>query len=316
MNYEPSTMNYALIMNQKSRHILLTGGTGLIGLKLTQQLLENGYKVSHLSRSPGKDPRVETYLWDIDKKLIDERCVDGVDVIVHLAGAGIADKRWTQKRKKELIDSRIKSIELLYDVLRHRKHKVNSFISASAIGYYSDRGDELLTELSPPGNDFLAKCGMLWEDVADKGAALNLRIVKFRTGVVLANGGALAEISLPIKLYIGSPLGNGKQWIPWIHWKDVIDMYQYAIENESIKGVYNMVAPNPVTNKQLTKAVAKQLRKPLWPPVVPSFLLKLLLGEMSTVVLASTKVSARKIEDTGFRFKYPEIEPALREIYG
>jgi len=303
-------------MNSTNKHILLTGGTGLIGGRLTEQLLEKGYRVSHLSRSAGTDARVTTYLWDLDKGEIDEHCIDGADIIVHLAGAGIADKPWTEKRKKELINSRVKSIELIYDLLRDKKHGVNAVISASAIGYYSDRGDELMYEERAPSNDFMSNCCMLWEDAVDKGNDLGLRVVKLRTGVVLDRGGALAKMEMPVKYFFGSPLGNGKQWIPWIHWQDVVDMYLFGIENESLAGVYNMVAPNPVTNKQLTIAIAKQLHKPLWLPNVPAFFLKLLLGEMSTLVLGSTKVSAQKIENAGFKFKFPGIEGALKEIYG
>jgi uncharacterized protein (TIGR01777 family) len=302
-------------MNSKNKHILLTGGTGLIGISLTKQLLARGYRVSNLSRSPGKDPRVKTYLWDVDNDKIDEHCIDNVDIVVHLAGAGIADKRWTKKRKKVLIDSRTKSIGLIYRLLRTKKHHVKSMVSASAIGYYSDRGDELMTETNPPSNNFIAKCCIAWEGAVDKGKELNLRVVKFRTGVVLDNGGALAKLAMPIKLYLGAPLGSGKQWIPWISWQDVVDMYLHGIENEKLEGVYNMVAPNPVTNNELTRAVAKQLNKPLWMPNVPTFFLKLLLGEMSSIVLSSTKVSAQKIKDTGFKFKYPSLALALKEIY-
>jgi len=172
-------------MNSTNKHILLTGGTGLIGSKLTQQLLDRGYKVSHLSRSAGNNPQVKTYLWDVNKGVIDKHCIDGIDIVVHLAGAGIADERWTDKRKKELIDSRTKSIGLIYDLLSAKKHKVNSIISASAIGYYSDRGDELMTETSSPSNDFMAKCCIEWEDAVDKGKRSGLRIVKFRTGRML-----------------------------------------------------------------------------------------------------------------------------------
>ena len=299
-----------------SKHILLTGGTGLIGKTLTTQLLAKGYRVSHLSRKPGHDPQVRTFLWDVHKGEIDERCIDGVDIIIHLAGAGIADSRWTDERKKEIIDSRTKSIGLVYRLLGTKKHTVNTIISASAIGYYSDRGDELLTEDSPPNNDFMGRCCVEWEAVVDEGAKLDLRIVKFRTGVVLNNGGALKQMALPVKLYVGSPMGSGKQWVPWIHWQDVVDMYLLAIENESFTGIYNMVAPNPVTNKQLVQAIAKQLHKPLWAPNIPAFLLKLLLGEMSTIVLGSTKVSPQKIEDAGFTFKYPDVRSALKQIYG
>ncbi len=301
-------------MNQKS--ILLTGGTGLIGSRLTEQLLQKGYRVSHLSRSAGTDVRVTTFLWDVDKGEIDEHCIDDVDMIVHLAGAGIADKRWTDKRKKEMIDSRTKSLALIYSLLKCKKHRVNAVISAAAIGYYGDRGDELMTEDSPPSIDFLAKCCVTWEDAVDEGMQLGLRVVKFRTGVVLDKGGALAKMAVPVKFYAGSPIGNGKQWVPWIHWQDVIDMYLFGIENENLAGIYNMVAPNPVTNKQLTQAIAKQLHRPLWLPNVPAFFLKLLLGEMSSIVLASTKVSAQKIEGAGFKFKFNVVEAALKEIYG
>lgn len=272
--------------------------------------------MSHLSRTHGKDPHVKTYLWDVNKAEIDEHCVDGVDVIVHLAGAGIADEKWTDKRKKELIDSRTKSIGLIYGLLKSKPHQVNAVVSASAIGYYSDRGDTLMHETDPSSNDFMAKCCVEWEDAVEKGKLLGLRILKFRTGVVLDDGGALAKLALPVKLFVGSPLGDGKQWIPWIHYQDVIDMYVNGIENSKMEGVFNMVAPIPVTNEQLTKAVAKQLRKPLWAPNVPAFLIKLLLGEMSTIVLGSTKVSADKIANAGFLFKYPEITTALKEIYG
>ncbi len=301
-------------MNQNS--ILLTGGTGLIGGRLTEQLLEKGYRVSHVSRSAGEDARVATFLWDVDKGEIDERCIDGVDVIVHLAGAGIADKRWTKRRKKEMIDSRTKSIALIYGLLKRKEHRVNAVLSAAAIGYYGDRGEELMTEESLPSNGFLAKCCVAWEAAVDEGEKLGLRIVKFRTGVVLDNGGALAKMAMPIKFYAGSPMGSGKQWVPWIHWQDVVDMYLFGIEHENLAKVYNMVAPNPVTNKQLTQAIAKQLHRPLWLPDVPAFFLKLVLGEMSSIVLASTKVSAQKIEAAGFEFKFPQIIKALEDIYG
>ena len=309
MNYEPSAMN-------QRKHILITGGTGLIGVSLSKQLLQKGYRISNLSRSPGKDPAVKTYLWDVDKGEIDAHCINGVDIVIHLAGAGIADKPWTEGRKKQLIDSRTKSIGLIYELLRTQKHTVKSVISASAIGYYSDRGDELMTETSVPSNDFMAKCCIEWENAVDKGINLGLRIVKFRTGVVLDKGGALAKLALPVKLYLGSPLGSGRQWVPWIHWQDVINMYLFAIENDSMTGAYNMVAPNPINNKELTRAVANQLHKPLWLPNVPAFFLKLLMGEMSTIVLGSTKVSAQKIKAAGFTFRFPEITQALKEIYG
>jgi uncharacterized protein (TIGR01777 family) len=299
-----------------SKHILVTGGTGLIGKLLTDKLLNHGYKVSHLSRRPGNDLRVKTFIWDVGKNEIDDRCIDGVDMIIHLAGAGIADKRWSDKRKKELIESRTHSIALIYKVIKDQPNRVSTVISASATGYYSDRGDELLTEESQPADDFLGQCCIEWEKAVDNGKSLALRIVKFRTGVVLhKKGGALPQMALPVKLGLGSPFGNGKQWIPWIHWEDVVDLYLHAVENTSLSGVYNMVAPRPVTNKQLTQAIAKQLHKPMWLPNVPAFVFKFLLGEMSVVVLGSTKVSPQKIENEGFIFKYPDLTGAFNEIY-
>jgi uncharacterized protein (TIGR01777 family) len=299
-----------------AKHILLTGGSGLVGRDLTQLLLNKGYVVSHLSREAGNDPKVKTFLWDIHKGKIDEKCIDGVDTIVYLAGAGIADKRWTNKRKKEIIESRTKSIGLIYGLLQSKTNQVKSVISAAATGYYNDRGEELLTEESKPSNDFLGNCCVQWEQAVDKGEELGLRVLKLRTGVMLTNkGGALPKLAIPIKLGLGSPLGSGKQWVPWIHHQDVIDLYFYGIENAGLIGVYNMVAPNPVTNKQLTQSVAKKLKRPLWFPNIPAFALKLLLGEMSTIVLGSSNVSAQKIEVTGFRFSFPTIEAALADIY-
>jgi uncharacterized protein (TIGR01777 family) len=297
------------------KHILITGGSGLVGKQLTNLLLQKGYTVSYLSRKENNIPQVTTYLWDIEQGKIDENCINGVDIIVHLAGAGIADKRWTDDWKKEILNSRTHSIGLIYNLLKKHPNQVKKVISASATGYYSDRGDDLMTEASSPAADFLGKCCVDWEQAVDEGEALGLEILKFRTGVVLTDeGGALKQLALPIKFGFGAALGSGQQWIPWIHWQDTVEMYLFGIEN-TLTGVYNMVAPNPVTNQKLTIAVAIQLNRPLWLPKVPAFTLKLAFGEMSTVVLGSTKVSAEKIEKAGFQFKYPTIKEAIREIY-
>ncbi|RFZ90323.1 TIGR01777 family protein [Mucilaginibacter conchicola] len=300
-----------------NKNILITGGSGLLGKHLTDALLEQGHTVSHLSRQAGKNPNVKTFLWDVNKREIDPACIDGVDTIVHLAGAGIADKPWTPERKKEIVESRTESIRLIYGLMKQKPHNISSVISASGINYYGDSGDKLLEESDLPANDFVGNCCVEWEKAVDEGAALGLRIVKFRTGVVLTkNGGALPKLAMPVQLYVGSPLGSGKQWIPWIHPQDVTDMYLYALNTPELAGAFNMVAPNPVTNKQLTKAVAKELHKPLWAPNVPAFLIKLLFGEMAVLVLGSTKGSAQKIQASGFKFSYPDVESALKEIYG
>ncbi|WP_214072209.1 TIGR01777 family oxidoreductase [Mucilaginibacter sp. dw_454] len=300
-----------------SKRILLTGGTGLIGRKLTDLLLGKGYQVNHLSRTPGTNPEVTTFIWDVTKNQIDENCINGVDTIIHLAGANVGDGRWTEKRKKEIIESRTKSIGLIYKLLKAKpQHTVKAVISASGISYYGDRADTLLTENSAPGTDFLANVSLQWEHAVDVGEGFGLRLVKFRTGIVLdAKGGALPVLAKPIQFGVGAPLGSGKQWVSWIHEEDVIDMYLYAIENENLSGDYNMVAPNPVTNKQLTKAIAKEIHRPLWLPRVPGFALELVLGEMSSMVLSSQKGSAQKIEEAGFKFKYPTLVWALKDIY-
>jgi uncharacterized protein (TIGR01777 family) len=298
-----------------SKHILITGGTGLVGKHLTNLLLEKGYTVSHLSRKKSDNPKVKTFLWDVPNGSIDSNCINGVDLIIHLTGAGIADKRWTDERKAEIIHSRTQSIALIYTLLKQYPHQVKKIISASATGYYSERGDELMTEESAPANDFLGKCCVEWEKAVDEGAVLGLQILKFRTGVVLTDeGGALKQLALPIKFGFGTILGSGKQWVPWIHLQDTINLYLFGMEN-NLTGVYNMVAPNPATNAKLTITSAIQLNRPLWLPKVPALALKLILGEMSDVVLASTKVSAAKTEQAGFVFKYPTIKEAIREIY-
>lgn len=300
-------------MNKK---ILITGGTGTVGKHLSNLLAQKGHEVCLLSRHPKNNAPYKTFKWDIEKQKIDPACIEGVDTIIHLAGAGIADERWTDERKQVLIKSRTDSIALIYKLLQEKNHHVTSVISASAAGYYSDRGDQLMFEESEPAQDFLGKCCIAWENAVDEGSKLGVRIVKFRTGVVLdKDSGALQKIAQPTKYGLGAPLGSGNQWVSWIHLNDVSAMYAFAVENEYIKGAFNMCSPNPVTNQDLTKAIAKLLHKPLWLPNVPAFALKLALGEMSAVVLGSTKMSTQKIEEIGFKFSYATIENALQNIY-
>jgi hypothetical protein len=296
--------------------VLITGASGTVGKSLTQLLLTVGYEVVCLSRTVSANDKIETYKWDIPKKEIDPNCINGVDIIVHLAGAGIADGRWTDERKHEIIESRTESIRLIYDLIKTRPNQVKRVVSASAAGYYSDRGDDLMNEEDLPASDFLGECCVLWEQAVDEGLALDLSVVKFRTGVILdKESGALQKLAAPIKLGFGAPLGDGKQWMPWIHLQDVVNMYFMGIADLSLNGAYNMSAPCPVTNKELTKAVAKQFKKPLWLPNVPAFALNLAFGEMGAVVLGSTKMSTEKIEKTGFKFLFPTIELALKNIY-
>ncbi len=299
-----------------AKKVLITGGSGTVAERLSKLLTNVGHEVVHLSRNENPQSSYKTYIWDVQKGEIDPSCVDGVDTIVHLAGAGIADKRWTDERKELLVKSRTDSIALVYKLLKEKPHQVKSVVSSSAAGFYSDRGNSLLVEDNKPAHDFLGQCCIQWEQAVDAGVSLGLRVLKFRTGVILdKSSGALEQIAKPIKFGFGAPIGDGKQWISWIHLDDVAEMYKFGIENENLTGAFNMCSPHPLTNKELTKAIAKELHKPLWLPHVPAFALKLALGEMSAVVLGSTKMSSRKIEEVGFKFSYPNIQAALQEIY-
>jgi len=301
-----------------SKTILITGASGLIGQSLTKLLIEKEYIVHQLSRDVSKaNNHVKIFKWDVSRMEIDKNCLKNVDTIINLAGEGIADKVWTQKRKQQIIKSRTGAINLLHDALKDNpNHNVKTFISSSAIGHYGHRNNEILTEDSEPGTDFLANTCLAWERAADKMENIGLRLVIFRTGVVLSKyGGALPQLAKPINFGLGSALGSGKQWVPWIHIDDTINMFLYALEHENIYGVYNMSSPFPVTNKELTKAVALQLHKPLWAPKVPEFLLRIILGEMSRVVLNSNRTTADKIIESGYRFKFPKLEQALNNIY-
>jgi uncharacterized protein (TIGR01777 family) len=302
-----------------SRTILITGGSGLIGKPLTRLLLQKGFTIHNLSRDPQLhgNPRLRAFKWDVPKNYLDPQCIDGVEAIIHLAGENIADKRWTAQRKDEIISSRVDSINLIYDLLRQQPdHQVKSIISASAIGYYGNRAEEVLTEDSAPDTGFLSKACLEWEKAVGNAEELNLRVVILRTGIILSElGGALPEIAKPIERGIGAVLGSGKQWMSWIHLQDVIRMYAFAVENSSLTGIYNMTAPYPVTNLEMTFTLAQILNRKLWLPNVPAFALRLALGELSTLVLDSAKVSSEKIQSRGFIFEFPEIIGALKNIY-
>jgi len=299
-----------------SRNILITGASGLIGPRLIKNLLEKGHRVSVLSRQTSNLKGVSTYNWDIDKQLVDLKAFEGIDTIIHLAGAAIADKRWTKQRKQEIIDSRIRSTQLLYHTIEAIKAPVKTFISASAVGYYGDRNDEILYEESESGTGFLADCCKQWEAAVDEGMKSGMRVVKLRIGIVLSKqGGALSELARPVSFFVGAPLGSGKQWMPWIHLTDLVAIFEKAIENSDYSGTFNACTPYPVTNYEFTKILAKKLFRPVWPINVPEFVLKTMLGEMSTVILNSNRTSPQKLLDMGFRFRYQGLDAALSEIY-
>jgi len=296
-------------------NILITGASGLVGTRLTELLLNKGYSVSHLGRS--KENRlVETFTWDIDKFTVEEGALENINTIIHLAGAGVADKRWTPHRKQEILESRTKSSALLFKELKNGNHHVESFISASAIGYYGfDDNETLLTEQSAPGDDFLAQVTKKWEDEVDQISTLGIRVVKLRIGIVLSQkGGALKEMALPIKLFAGSPLGTGNQNLSWIHLDDLCNMFIKAVEDNKLSGPYNATGPYPVTNRNMINAIAKTLHKPLFLPAVPGFVLQIILGKMADVVLNGSKVSSEKIQQTGFKFQFLNLEEALNDL--
>lgn len=288
----------------------------MIGSHITEKLLAQGYAVNYLSRKPDKMDRIKAYYWDPEAGQFDEQSLHDVEYIINLAGAGIADKRWTPDRKRLILESRTKSTAFLRDQLRTGNHKVKAIISASAIGYYGyDNGDRWQKESSRFGDDFIATVVKAWEEEAMLYDELGIRVVIFRFGVVLSTkGGALPRIVQPIKLGLGAPLGSGEQWMSWVHIDDIAGTVGFAVNEDRIKGIYNIVAPNPVTNKEFTKKAAEVLNRPLIVPKVPAFALRLAFGEMSTTVLGSTRVSAEKILDAGFHFKYESVDQALKDL--
>lgn len=297
--------------------ILLTGGTGTIGRRLTELLQQQNYQISYLSRSKQDIPGVTVYEWDISTGQIDPQAIQTADHIVHLAGAGIADERWTDERKNTILTSRTQSTELLATSLTKYKHHVNSFIGASAIGYYGgDTGDRPLTETSNGGTDFLAQVTRAWERSEDLLADLGIRTVKFRTGVVLTMaGGALPKLAQPVRLGAGAAIGSGQQYISWIHLDDLCRMYIEAIENKGWEGVYNAVAPTPATNESLTRAIAHELHRPMLLPNIPNFVIKLMFGELAITVTGGNYVLNKRIaEETNFSYRFGELDVALRDL--
>lgn len=301
--------------------VLITGGTGLIGTALTKALLEKGYDVIILSRSKriSSEKKVDYAVWNVNDQTIEEEAIAKADSIVHLAGASVSEKRWTKKRKKEIVDSRVKSGELLVKALKETPNQVKLIVSASAIGFYGPDPQipnlKPFTETDAPYNDFLATTVRQWESAIAPLKQLEKRLVLLRTGIVLSNkGGAYKEFKKPLRFGMASVLGNGRQVISWIHIDDLVRLYIDAIENEKQQGVYNAVSPHPVSNKQLITEIAAQTKKPHITVKVPSFVLKPVLGEMSIEVLKSATVSSVKIQNEGFQFLYPTIESAIGNL--
>jgi uncharacterized protein (TIGR01777 family) len=294
--------------------VLITGASGLIAQELSKKI-KNEYEVRFLTRNKKNE---NEYEWNVKTGTLDESALENVSHIIHLAGANISEKRWTAERKKELISSRIDSANLLSDSLRKKNIKLKSFISASGINYYGTKTTEIIfSENDPHGNDFLSEVVILWEKAADEFKIQNLteRVVKIRTAVVLSEKeGALKKMLPPIQYCIGSSLGKGKQYMPWIHIKDICSIYEFALKNPHINGAYNANSPEHTTNENLTKKIAKTIKKPLFMPNVPGFILKLIFGELANALLEGSRASSQKIQDAGFHFEFPNLETSLEDL--
>ncbi len=300
-----------------SQNILITGGTGLIGSRLVEMLSTKGHKIAVLSRRAGSMNHAKVYRWDPGKGEIDERALDRTDVIIHLAGAAIDEKRWTKIRKQEILDSRVKPVYLIVEKMKIAGVAPKVFVSASGVSLYDQQNLERRnTEKSPAGNSFLAEVVKEWEKAADIFSDLGVRTVKMRTGLVFdARDGAFPKIAAPVRMGLGAALGSGKQWVPWIHLEDICRLYTEAAENPAFRGAYNAVAPECVTNRDLMKELCRILRRPFWPVSVPGIMLKAIFGEMATLLLEGANcVNERIRNEIFFNYRYPVLADALESL--
>ncbi len=290
--------------------VLITGASGLLGQALQESFEDKGYDMLLASR---KEPEDERHIqWSIEDGFTDPEKLEGVDVVVHLAGENVSGLRWTDEKKKAIHDSRVLGTRNVVDAISKLKKKPKTFIASSAIGFYGERGDEEVVESSAAGDNFLAGVCKEWEAESRRAEDAGIRTVLLRTGIVLSkDGGALATMLLPFKMGVGGVVGSGKQWMSWISLDDEIAIINYCIENENIRGAVNAVAPNPVTNQEFTKTLGEVLYRPTFLPL-PEFAVSMIFGEMGdALLLASTKVIPKRLEDAGFEFKYPELKPAI-----
>ncbi|MBB4079854.1 hypothetical protein GGR28_002481 [Lewinella aquimaris] len=296
--------------------VLIGGGSGFVGMHLSRKLRSAGYEVRHLSRTARPGGEFATFVWDVNTDVIDAAAFADVGYVINLAGAGIADERWTQERKKVIIESRTGSTRLLATTMARLGITPKLYLSASAIGYYGDRGEELLTEDAAPGDGFLSQSCVLWEESVGEVARLGIPVFINRTGIVLhPKEGALEKMLLPLKVRTSTYFGDGKQYFSWIHIEDLVGIYVFALENQ-LTGVYNGTAPNPVRSKAFAQSLGPALNKSALVVPAPAAALEVAMGEMSHTVLDSTRCSAAKIEAAGYRFAYPELSQALEQLLG
>ncbi len=296
--------------------VLIAGGTGLIGRRLSEMLRIKGHEVLHLSRKRHLEGDFPAYQWNIDEGYIDEEPLLKASHIINLAGAGIADKLWTASRKEAIIHSRVTANRVLKNYIERDEFNIKAYISGSAIGYYGDRDDTVLTEEAAPGDSgFLAESVIQWEQAIKEVAQTGIRSVTFRIGIVLSTkGGAYPKVRMPFYFGLAPYFGNGKQWYSWIHIDDLCRMFIKAVEDGHMKGIYNAVAPNPARNRTFTANIGKAIGTHAILLPTPSFLLRLGMGEMADVVLSGARVSSEKIEATGFAFQFPDLQSAVRDI--
>jgi uncharacterized protein len=303
--------------------ILITGGTGLVGKALVQLLVQKNYQVIILTRNiknTKAEANVSYALWDVNAGTIDVAAVTKADAIIHLAGAGVMDKKWNDDYKKEIETSRTKSAALIIDTLKNNVHKVKALISASAIGWYGEdkSAQHFFTENEAADKSFLGDVCQLWEKSVEAVEAIGIRVCKLRIGIVLSkNGGAYKEFREPLKFGVAAILGSGKQMVSWVHIDDLCRQFLFALENENMQGSYNAVAPMPVNNKTLTLCIAKAVKGSFFIPIhVPTFVLKIMMGQRSIEILKSTTAAADKIKAAGFTFIYPSVDAAVAAIEG
>lgn len=297
------------------KKILITGGAGFVGRKLAKLLIEKGYQVSILSRQKRQNTAtISYYQWDVEMGVIEEQAILDADVIINLAGENIAQKRWTQTRKKQLVDSRVNAIQLIHQVLQAKNKKIDSFISASGIGIYGAfTSNKTFNENSKLANDFLGETCQKWEAATDSIASLNIRTVIIRTGLVLGkNDGFLSKLIPVFKYRLGSVIGTGQQYMPWIHIHDLCGIYAFAVENEQVQGPYNAAVKDGTTNALFSSELAKQFGYKIFLPNISKILIRILMGEMATIILKGQRVSPQKIIDAGFQFKYTTLSQALK----
>jgi uncharacterized protein (TIGR01777 family) len=301
------------------KNVLISGGSGFVGKHLTDLLIKNGFSVSILSRRKQQNTvDISYYQWDVDNRYIDENAVLNANCIIHLAGENIAGERWTSKRKEAIVQSRKLSTHLIYKILKNKKKKIEAFVSASGIGIYGAiNGPEICDENTIPVNDFLGLTCQKWEAAADKIRDLNIRTVKIRTGLVLGKDDGFLKKLVPIFKYkLGSALGSGKQYMPWIHIDDLCSIYLEALNNTKMIGAYNAAINDDTTNAIFSKTLAKIFGYSIWLPNVPAFLIKLGMGEMAQIILTGRRVSSDKIEKLGFKFQFKNLESALKNCLG